>query len=42
MLGAAPAFAIARNGFEASFVEPALKARWAGALEAAFREAAAG
>jgi adenosine deaminase len=42
VLGAAEAFAIARNGFEASFVEPALKARWAAALEAAFREAAAG
>jgi adenosine deaminase len=42
VLGAAQAFAIARNGFEASFVEPALKARWAAALEAAFREAAAG
>lgn len=42
VLGAAEAFAIARNGFEASFVEPALEARWAAALEAAFREAAAG
>lgn len=41
VLGAAEAFAIARNGFEASFVEPALKARWTAALEAAFREAAA-
>ena len=39
-LGAVEAFVMARNGFEASFVEPAQRQRWIAALEAAFRDAA--
>ena len=41
-LGAAEAFAIARNGFEASFEPPDVKARQVALLEAAFRAAASG
>ena len=35
-LGAPEAYALARNGFEASFAEPAAKRRWLEQLDAAF------
>ena len=40
-LGAAEAYALAMNSFEASFVDAATKARWVDALDAAFVRAAA-
>jgi len=40
-LGAAQAWQLARNSFDASFVEEAHKARWRAALDATFSEAAA-
>jgi adenosine deaminase len=39
VLGPRQAWQLAMNSFEASFVEPALKARWAAQLDAAFKAA---